>query len=377
MLTGLSLPSPVLVTSEAELVRCHEACLQVPRIAFDTEFIRTDTFYPRLGLVQISDGATVWLVDPLAIDDLSPLVALIRNPEVVKVFHSCSEDLEVLASAFASLPSPLFDTQVAAAFAGYGFSRGYAGLVEEVLGVGLDKHETRSDWLQRPLSEAQCRYAAEDVWYLVRIYDHLLAKLDTQRQSWISEDMATLLDSAAQQGDPGRYYQRIKGAWRLSTDDQYLLQQLACWRELVARERDRPRGHIVPDAVLAEVVRLKPTSRGQLSRIEGFHGRAVRQYGDELLDQLDELLGGASSPPADFETIPEPLSRDARKLLGELRQVIEQRAAELGIAPELLARKRDLELLVRAALAGEPTLPDALYRGWRHEMIGKELLSHV
>ncbi|MCK9469213.1 MAG: ribonuclease D, partial [Porticoccaceae bacterium] len=137
MLTGLSLPRPVLVTSEAELVRCHEACLQVPRIAFDTEFIRTDTFYPRIGLVQISDGATVWLVDPLAIDDLSPLVALIRNPEVVKVFHSCSEDLEVLASAFASLPSPLFDTQVAAAFAGYGFSRGYAGLVEEVLGVGL------------------------------------------------------------------------------------------------------------------------------------------------------------------------------------------------------------------------------------------------
>jgi ribonuclease D len=189
--------------------------------------------------------------------------------------------------------------------------------------------------------------------------------------------MATLLDSAAQQDDPGRYYQRIKGAWRLSRDDQYLLQQLAGWRELVARERDRPRGHIVPDAVLAEVARLKPTSRGQLSRIEGFHGRAVRQYGDELLDQLDELLAGASGPAADFETIPEPLSRDARKLLGELRQVIEQRAAELGIAPELLARKRDLELLVRTALAGDPTLPEALCRGWRHEVIGKELLSHV
>ncbi|MCK9564163.1 MAG: HRDC domain-containing protein, partial [Bacteroidales bacterium] len=163
----------------------------------------------------------------------------------------------------------------------------------------------------------------------------------------------------------------------LSPDDQYLLQQLACWREEVARERDRPRGHIVPDAVLAEVARLKPTSRGQLSRIEGFHGRSVRQYGDDLLSQLDELVVETSGPCVDFETIPEPLDREARKLIAELRQVIDRRAELLGIAPELLARKRDLELLVRSALAGHPALPEALCRGWRHDVIGKELLGHV
>lgn len=376
-MTDAGLPTPSLVTTDDGLAKCHDACLKVPRIAFDTEFIRTDTFYPRIGLIQICDGDTVWLVDPLAINDLTPLLSLLRDPSVVKVFHSCSEDLEVLDSAFSTLPAPLFDTQVAAAFAGYGFSRGYAPLVLEVLGIGLDKHETRSDWLQRPLSEAQCRYAAEDVWYLVKVYDQLVEDLDPERRAWIAEDMATLLDNAAQQDAPERYYQRIKGAWRLRPGDQHLLQQLACWREQLAREANRPRGYIVPDGVLAEVVRLKPSTRGQLGRIQGIHGRTVRQYGEELLEQLHELLDCQQALPEDFETIPAPLDGEGRKLLTQLRQRLDECAAALAVAPEILARKRDLEELVRSVQRGEPVLPDSLGRGWRHAVIGKELLSHV
>ncbi len=371
------LPAPELVSSNAGLARCCATCCDAARIAFDTEFIRTDTFRPRIGLIQISDGVTVWLVDPLAVTDFTPLLDLLRNPSVVKVFHSCSEDLEVLRDAFAVLPTPLWDTQVAAAFAGLGFSRGYGKLVEAVLGVTLDKHETRSDWLQRPLSDAQCRYAAEDVWYLVKIHDQLLADLDPQRLEWIAEDMEELLAAAAQDDDLDRYYLRIKGAWRLDPADQYLLRRLARWREELARERNRPRGHIVPDAVLVEVVRLKPTSRGQLAAIEGFHGRSVRQFGELLLERLDQLLADGSEPPPGFETIAQPLDREARKLLSGLRQVIDSRAQALGLAPELLARKRDLEWLVRSTLAARPILPPALASGWRYRIIGEELLAHV
>ena len=372
---SLTLPAPRLVASDSALAECCAACARVPRIAFDTEFIRTDTFHPKLGLIQLCDGDTVWLVDPLAIGDFAPLVDLLRNPRVIKVFHSCSEDLEVLQGVFGTLPSPLFDTQVAAAFGGLGFSRGYARLVGAVLGIALDKHETRSDWLQRPLTEAQCRYAAEDVHYLIQVYDHLLATLDAERLGWIAEDMEELLAGAGENADLARYYLRIKGAWKLPVADQYVLARLAEWRERLARELDKPRGHIVPDGVLVEAVRLWPLSRNQLFRVEGFHPRSARQFGDQLLGLVEALAG--EPVPADFLAIAPPLEREARQLLAGLRGVIDKRAEALGLAPELLARKRDLEALVRSVMEGHPQLPPALSRGWRHAAIGQELLAHV
>lgn len=372
---SLTLPAPHLVASDSALADCCAVCARAPRIAFDTEFIRTDTFHPKLGLIQLCDGDTVWLVDPLAIGDFAPLKALLRDPAVVKVFHSCSEDLEVLQGAFGTLPSPLFDTQVAAAFAGLGFSRGYGRLVEAVLGVALDKHETRSDWLQRPLTEAQCRYAAEDVHYLIQVYDHLLATLDPERLGWIADDMEELLSGAGEHADLAGYYLRIKGAWKLPVADQYVLARLAEWREGLARELDKPRGHIVPDAVLVEAVRLRPLGRNQLFRIDGFHPRSARQFGDQLLARIEGLAG--EPVPGDFVPIPPPLEREARQILAGLRTVIERRAETLGLAPELLARKKDLESLVRSVLAGHPLLPPALAGGWRHAVIGQELLAHV
>lgn len=369
------LPEPTMVDSDSALADCCATCAKAGRIAFDTEFIRTDTFYPKLGLIQICDGDSVWLVDPLAIVDFAPLVDLLVNEQVVKVFHSCSEDLEVLQSAFGVLPTPLFDTQIAAAFAGEGFSRGYGRLVEQVLGIALDKHETRSDWLQRPLTPSQCLYAAEDVIYLVRVYDHLLAELNPERLAWIREDMADLLDSAATPADPDSYYLRIKGAWKLPPADQQLLQKLAAWREQLAREQNKPRSRIVPDNVLIEVARLHPTSRNQLSRIDGFHPQSARQYGELLLEQLDQCLaqGGDGSG---LELVAPPLEREARLVLAEYRSLIDSKAQELGIAPELLARKKDLETLVRSRLDGKPVLTGALAQSWRRQVIGEELLAH-
>ncbi|MFA5496099.1 MAG: HRDC domain-containing protein, partial [Porticoccaceae bacterium] len=201
------------------------------------------------------------------------------------------------------------------------------------------------------------------------------ASIPDERLVWIAADMEALLASAAAEDDLDRYYLRIKSAWKLSREDQFLVSRLAVWRERLAREEDRPRGRIVPDAVLVDAVRLRARSRNQLSAIEGFHPRSVRQYGDLLLAMIDDL--GGRPVPGDFVMVQPPLERDARKVLSGLRGLIEAKAKALDLVPEVLARKRDLEALVRSALDGRPALPPALARGWRHTVIGQELLAYV
>ncbi len=163
---------------------------QLPFVALDTEFMRVDTFYPIAGLLQIGDGVRAYLIDPLTIDNWQPLAALLENPAVVKVVHACSEDLEVLLRLTGSLPAPLFDTQLAAAYLNLGFSMGYSRLVQEVLGIDLPKGETRSDWLQRPLSDTQISYAAEDALHLAEVFVQLRPKLSDDKYAWVLEDGA-------------------------------------------------------------------------------------------------------------------------------------------------------------------------------------------
>jgi len=170
-------PAPIVVADNQTLAAAAGPWQQCDALAIDTEFVRTDTFYANLGLIQISDGTDCWLVDPLTISDFSPLIDLMTNPAVVKVFHATSEDLEILEQTLGCIPTPLFDTQVAAALTGYGFSKGYGPLVGLLLGIELDKHETRSNWMKRPLTEAQMGYAAEDVYHLAAIYQLLKQRL--------------------------------------------------------------------------------------------------------------------------------------------------------------------------------------------------------
>jgi len=365
------LPAPVLVTDSDGLDLCVDACLATDAIAVDTEFVRTDTFYPLLGLIQISDGEQVWLVDPLAIEDFGPLETLFSCPSVVKVFHSCSEDLEVLRHQLGLLPSPLFDTQVAAAFLGHGYSRGYSALMATVLDIHLDKHETRSDWLRRPLSDAQLLYAAEDVYFLIKAYRKLVTGLeDSGRSQWMAEDMADLLAAAMDPETPDTYYQRVKGSWKLSRDELALLRDLTSWREREARLKNRPRNRIVPDQVFLDLLRLKPARVGELGKVEGFHTGAVRRYGEAVLD----ILHGEPDTQ-DLELPAAPLDKSAKSALARVRQRLDSKAEALAMAVELLARKKDLEDLVRSSLRGAPVLPERLARGWRREVIGEGLLD--
>ncbi|HEX4881804.1 MAG TPA: ribonuclease D [Porticoccaceae bacterium] len=365
----------VLVASAAQLEAAAAAWRNCPVLALDTEFMRTDTFFPRLALVQVAAREQVWLIDPLAVADLAPLAAMLVDPGVVKVLHSCSEDLEVFQHALGCRPAPLYDTQVAAALTGHGFSLGYGALVQRLLGIELDKQETRSDWLQRPLSAAQLAYAAADVHYLLPSYRQLADAAERQgKNAWMAEEMERVLAQAAAVTPSCEQYRRVKGAGRLKRIELAALRELAAWRDERARASNRPRGHIVNDAELLVLAAARPRDRGALAALAELRPRVIREFGDAL---LDAVAATAALAPEDYPELLDqgPPERAARELIRACRDWLAERAAALGVAPEMLARRADLEALARAWLAGEARLPPALAGGWRQAVIGAELLE--
>ncbi len=367
---------PLLIMDDDALAAAADQWQACSAVAVDTEFMCTDTFFPKLALIQLCDGHHTWLIDPLAVTDPQPLIALLTNRKILKVLHSCSEDLEVLRHALGCLPAPLFDTQVAAALTGYGFSRGYSALVGDLCGVQLSKQETRSDWLKRPLSKAQLDYAALDVLYLLPMYEQLTENLGKRgRAHWMDEEMATLEGTAAAPQQVEKYYQRIKGAWRLDRRGVGVLQQLAAWREGEARLRNRPRNWIVADKALLEIAAARPLTYGGLAALELVGQKVLDRYGGRMLDMVAAVVEqSADGLP---ETLPKSLPRESGALLNRCREQVQAVATELGLAAEMLARKVDMEQLVRSQRAGMAKLPAPLDTGWRRGVIGEQLLSCV
>ncbi|WP_047284364.1 ribonuclease D [Pseudomonas protegens] len=348
---------------------------QLPFVALDTEFMRVDTFYPIAALLQIGDGQRAYLIDPLTIDNWQPLAALLENPAVVKVVHACSEDLEVLLRLTGSLPAPLFDTQLAAAYLNLGFSMGYSRLVQEVLGIDLPKGETRSDWLQRPLSETQVSYAAEDAVHLAQVFTELRPRLSEDKYRWVLEDGAELVANLRREVDPYEVYREAKLAWKLSRAQLAVLRELCAWREREARARNLPRNRIVREHALWPLAKTQPDNLSALAKIEDMHPRTVRQDGEFLLDLIKRTasIGPDQWPPA----VPEPLPIEAAALLKRLKAVGQAQAERLGIAPEVMLRKKTLESLLKSGYPNGPyQLPDSL-RGWRRELMGQALLDSL
>lgn len=363
---------PIYIDSDQLLAEYCEQWAGEPALAIDTEFIRTDTFYPIGALIQVSDDKQCCLIDPLAINDFSPFAALMTNGNVVKVLHSCSEDLEVFDRLLGVLPQPLFDTQIAAALDGLGFSLSYQRLTETLLGLHVPKGETRSNWLQRPLTQSQVHYAALDVAYLPEIYRRLRDSLQAkQRLDWVEEDCRGLESAYRQNSNAGDYLQRIKSAWRLNTEELGQLQRLIAWRERTAREQDRPRGRILKDPTCMEIIRAQPRDLRALGAVEDVHASTVRRYGEQVLAVLQQAPDADTPVP----TLPEPLPLTTRQLMKRLKARVTQRAGQLQVAEEMLARKKDFEALVRSGLdGGDYQLPDSL-GGWRKAVIGDELLA--
>lgn len=354
------------VASDEQLHQWLPEWLEAPAIALDTEFVRERTYYPIPGLIQLATEAGVYLIDPLAIEDLSPLRQLCEAP-VVKVMHSASEDLEVFQRLLGCLPAPLADTQLGAALAGHRFGIGYQHLVAAVLGRELDKGETRSNWLQRPLTASQRHYAAMDVAWLLPVYEQLLAELELLgRVDWWWEDNDRQVLAASRPLALEDSWRRLRGAGRLRPRELAVLQEVCGWRERVARGSDRPRGHVLPDALCLELARQLPTSLAELQAHRELPRRLVKPHGADVLAAIE---AGRARPAASWPQLPRPLTSAENRHLKQLRSVVGERAGGLELAPELLARRRDLESLLRRR-----QLPSSL-QGWRQPVVGEPLLD--
>ena len=368
---------PRWIRDSESLARHCRQWRTLPMVALDTEFMRVDTFYPRPGLIQLADEHQCYLIDPLEIEDFSAFVELMADPEVLKVVHAGSEDLELLLNSYGVLPEPLFDTQIAAAFAGWGFSMGLQRLVDHALGVQLGKGETTSDWLKRPLTPEQIRYAALDVAYLPAISLELQAQLRQKgRLEWVMEECAeqrrTVIDT-----DPEgwSYYQRFSQVWNLPEVKRAALRDLTAWREQVCRRRDLPRNRVLRNQHLLQIIERWPRTPQELGRVAELRRRVVREDGAAILACLTGAeQSAADNPPAPIQR---PLHYAWNKRIKALKAIGRQVAEELDIAVEVLLRKRDIDALIHTRdEAGHYRLPPSL-AGWRRPLVGDRLIARL
>jgi ribonuclease D len=339
-------------------------------LALDTEFIREKTYYPRLCLIQVCNGAVAACVDPLALADLTPLLDVLYDGSMLKVLHAARQDLEIFLHAWGRIPLPLFDTQPAAALLGHGDQIGYAKLVQQLLDVTLEKDHSRTDWSRRPLDAGQQRYALDDVIYLGQAYLTIRGRLsDRARLQWLAADFADLADPASYLQNPQTAWQRVKGHQTLRGVQLAVLQALAAWREEEARVKDLPRRWLVKDEVLIDVARRRPKSLEQLARVRGVDNGLVRSEGKNLLT----LVASASDTPRDAWPIEKrsgkPLSTLQEAQADLLSAALRIIADTQQLSPHAIATRKDLEKLVR----GETEI--ALLEGWRRKLAGEHLLG--
>ena len=337
-------------------------------LGLDTEFLRERTYRAELCLLQLTTPRGPACVDPLALPGLDALRNLLTRSPGPKVLHAARQDLEVLAPV-TGVPAPVFDTQVAAALAGFPAQVGYAELVRRILGHELPKAHTRTDWSRRPLSAEQIDYALDDVRYLLPLREQLLEQIGRLgRAAWLDEELAALADTGWLSVDPERAWQRVKGLQSLDAGRAALAQALAAWRERRAMDRNRPRGWILDDAVLREIVHRIPRGKAELAALPGMPEGVVRHSGDELLSIVESAPLPHPPPPLPRAERPDPSFTALVKKLGGLTQAV---AGELQLASEVLATRRDLEQVARGA-------PDAaVMQGWRREVIGVRLAAAI
>ena len=341
----------------------HAALAASDRIGIDTEFMRENTFFAELCLLQVAIADDIYLIDPLEAGEVEPLWGeLLASHWVV---HSGRQDIEVVFQTTGKMPRAVFDTQVAAGLLGYPPQLGYGNLVSELFGVELSKSQTRADWRQRPLSTGMLSYAAEDVEFLLDAEITLRERLAALgRERWAEEDSARLLESKLYSIDAAAAFSRLKGARNLRGRARRAARGLAAWREQRALARNRPRQWILKDALLLEIARRGPQSIDDLAHIDGVPPAVVRRAGAEILDMLKDAAGDVDSdrPPA-------APTEGERATLNAMQRSVAAAADELGLATEVLAPRRELA----AALRGDRDC--RVFSGWRRDLVGQRLLD--
>ena len=364
-----------LISTSDELADLVSRLSTQPFVAVDTEFMRENTYWPDLCLLQIASEEEAAAIDPKAEGlDLAPLLdLLVDNHDVLKVFHAGGQDLEIIHNLTGKVPTPLFDTQIAAMALGYGEQIGYSNLVESVLGHSLDKGARFTDWSRRPLDKRQLDYAIADVTHLATILPKLIAKLrKTGRGDWLDEEMERLADPSSFAFPPEDAWKRLKAPTRNPTT-LGRLKAIAGWRETEARGKNLPRGRIIKDDTLAELASHPPKSQEDLGKVRGLSaGWRANDIGARLMAALAkaEPLGPGDLPDA----LPKRpgLTKDAALVSDLLKLLLKIRSKEVGVASKLIARSDELEALAAGVRDGLQILS-----GWRHEQFGRDALALV
>ncbi len=361
-----------LITDTASLDAFCRRLAHTPFITVDTEFMREKTYWPILCLVQVAGPDEAWAIDALAPGlDLAPLLDLMENPNVLKVFHAARQDLEIFYKLMKKVPAPLFDTQVAAMVCGFGDSVGYQTLVEKLTKARIDKSSRFTDWSVRPLSDRQVIYAISDVTHLRDVYTKLAAQLEhSGRADWLQEEMAIL--NAGETYDPDPY----GTFWRIKTRGVTprllaVLRELAAWRELDARKRDLPRNRILRDEALQEIAHHTPKTPAELARTRGLGERMAQGPAGEAI--LQAVRRGLDIPEQDC---PKPrrhpeLPRGLGPVIDLLKVLLKVKCETTDVAQKLIASSKDVEQI---AAFGEQADVRAMH-GWRRDLYGEDALK--
>lgn len=359
-----------MITDTRQLARACELLSSQPFATIDTEFLRENTFWPELCLIQMAADEGEFIVDPLADGiDLKPFFELMADKSTVKVFHAGRQDLEIIYAQARIIPEPLFDTQVAAMVCGFGDSIGYVNLVKKILGRELDKGARFTDWSRRPLSSKQLTYAIADVTYLRDVYRYLAEQLEQSgRAEWVAEEMATLCAPETYASEPEEAWRRLKMRVK-NRRSLAVMMELAAWREREAQRQNVPRSRVLRDEALYDIANQAPTEPEKLGQLrtvsDGFARSAkAREIVDVVRSGLDR----------DMKTVPklktgQALSPEASALSDLLRVLLKAAAARHGVATKLIADSADLD-----RIAGEDEPDVAALRGWRRKLFGEDAL---
>ncbi|MAW76710.1 MAG: ribonuclease D [Planctomycetes bacterium] len=348
------------------------------RFGIDLEFIRERTYYPKLALIQISVGDDLALIDPLADLELGPLIETIDDPAITKVVHAGSQDMEILEEVAKRTPCNVFDTQIAASFLGLGLQPAYSVTCERILGQVVAKGESWTDWLRRPLSDSQERYALDDVKHLLPLHDRLQGDLSTEnRLSWALDEMEKYSSAVTYHPLVDNSIRRVKRSGSLDGRGLSLLRQLYLWREEEAKRCDRPRRRILSDELLVEIARRAPQDIDSLDRIRGIDSRDVRRSGKHILAAVKRGLDTAEDeyPLLIKKRRLEPREEAALELVTSALRAL---CRAERIAPPLVGKSDDVEDLLRDFWGGEIDASEhRLLSGWRGELFGKKLLGFL
>jgi ribonuclease D len=359
------------IDSNEKLARFCTSLTTASYCVIDTEFIRESTYYPQLALIQIAGSDQLACIDPLAISEFTPLAELLVKDSLLKVFHSSSQDLEILYQRFGQLPRPVFDTQLAAAVLGYNHQISYADLVQQITGVTLEKKHTRANWMRRPLSKDELDYAMDDVRYLLAVYEALREKLEsTRRYGWMEKDLDAMSDSANYQVDMAQLWKRLKGVQKLKGEKLQIASELVQWREALAQRQNRPRRWIVKDEVIVEIARQKPAAIEDLSRIRDLGDKTISRHGEKLLQIVAHAaqVDANQWPQHDKVKSLSPQQFALGDCLMALCRVI---ADQNQIALATLATRKDIDNLLLNQKSSRLT------QGWRFAMAGEQLLEFI